>query len=854
VFVDTSTKTWITAGVSFTAADFTPDLPEVPDDRDITVTVTMRVKSADAMTSSGNNKTIRPRTTVNVREGEAGSQQSYTQRAVSTRIQRVRYQGFEVNEEISTALVSGVLTVGEYLTQTIRLTDDDVNGNDLELGSIEVRNTGTATGDEFSRIEVLRGGVLIGAIDDPENFAAGETFNLSLGDQVNDRGVRDNRSATLTILYHIGNGAVSGHTLKPRVRVDVLEQNVGDPRQHYWSDDVTYPNTVSLYGPGFEVVKRDPDGPAGGDAYTGQRLLAQQILCRDIDENADDVTINPIVVKNLGTASGNPDIVKIEITDSEGRVLGEATDLTGFTSGGVSISTFVNNVVHDSPEGGLVVLLVYLTVADPEEAKTGRTINLETRILHTESGMGYEKQATGPTWTIRLNHRPVADFSHVPNIGNVREEMTFTAGVADADKDAIVSYEWTFGNGRGSGTSTEKDPKYAFPAGGRYEVTLTATDARGLSGTVTKDVVVNFAPTAGLTWEPEAPDIGVQVQFTSTVSDPDDPDDSPYTYEWDFGDDTISADANPVHSFAERRTYDVSLTVTDARGGQTTVTAELTAGNRAPVVDFTWSPTAPDENEVVTFSATVSDPDDPDDTPFTYAWTFGSIGTSTAAAPTQAFPEKKSYEVTLVVTDSRRGRTTVSKTLSVGNTPPVIGTLEADPMDPVAGETVQFAATATDADADTIEAFTWSFGDGPRGIETISGTTSHAYMTAGTYTVSVTATDSRGGVSEAKTLAIVVTGPEQIAVRAYPNPAKTQATLNYYLPNGATDPVLRVYRLDGKLVFEANLDEETAAYIWDLVADDDEKVANGLYFCVVTATDEDGKTIRSEVFRLLVTQ
>jgi len=109
-------------------------------------------------------------------------------------------------------------------------------------------------------------------------------------------------------------------------------------------------------------------------------------------------------------------------------------------------------------------------------------------------------------------------------------------------------------------------------------------------------------------------------------------------------------------------------------------------------------------------------------------------------------------------------------------------------------------------------------------------------------------------VSAGKIAEVTVTGPDKVVVIVYPNPASTQATIQYVLPDGATNPVLRVYRLDGKLVFETELAEGASTYAWDLVGDNDEGVANGLYFCVVTATDDGGKTIRSEIFRLLVSR
>jgi hypothetical protein len=41
-------------------------------------------------------------------------------------------------------------------------------------------------------------------------------------------------------------------------------------------------------------------------------------------------------------------------------------------------------------------------------------------------------------------------------------------------------------------------------------------------------------------------------------------------------------------------------------------------------------------------------------------------------------------------------------------------------------------------------------------------------------------------------------------------------------------------------------------YTWNLLDAAENKVGNGLYFCVVTATAAGGGSVRSDVFRLLV--
>ncbi|MEO3679860.1 S8 family serine peptidase [Rheinheimera sp. FR7-31] len=82
---------------------------------------------------------------------------------------------------------------------------------------------------------------------------------------------------------------------------------------------------------------------------------------------------------------------------------------------------------------------------------------------------------------------PVADFSFVASGLTVN----FTDLSTDADDD-ISSLSWDFGDGNGS---ADANPSHSYAASGTYNVSLTATDATGLSNTISKTVTVSEANT-----------------------------------------------------------------------------------------------------------------------------------------------------------------------------------------------------------------------------------------------------------------------------------------------------------------------------------------------------------------------
>jgi len=410
--------------------------------------------------------------------------------------------------------------------------------------------------------------------------------------------------------------------------------------------------------------------------------------------------------------------------------------------------------------------------------------------------------------------------------------------------------------------------KVTAPAGRKIQVESIVWHTEGvavfqkppLAGPATFTTKVGTPPSnVNFTWTPAAPKYNQEVTFTpaATIVDPEGAI-AKATYSWEFGDGktaTTTGTAVVKHTYTTGGTFSVVLTVTGEAGlssSKTNAVAVEGPPNVVPTATFTWTPVAPASiTTEVTFTSTVTDSDQPAGTAFTYAWNFGDTATSALANPKHTFAEKKSYTVKLTVTDARSAAVTVEHTISVGNTLPVVATLTASNVSPNTGDVVTLTATATDADSDAIATYTWTFGDGTAVQTTTTGTTTHTYAAPGMRTVSVTATDSRGAVSVAKTLSITVAGPDRILLIIYPNPAKTQATVRCSLPSGVTEPVLVIYSLGGDIVLRQEL-TAGQVYIWNLLDAAGDRVGNGLYFGVVTATAAGGGSVRSEVFRLLI--
>lgn len=163
------------------------------------------------------------------------------------------------------------------------------------------------------------------------------------------------------------------------------------------------------------------------------------------------------------------------------------------------------------------------------------------------------------------NTPPVAAFSAVTD----GLQVSFTDASTDVDGQ-VVSRVWNFGDGSAANTAS---PAHVYAAPGTYTVTLTVTDDRGATATISKQVSVtkpaNKPPVAGFSVVVE----GLQVKFSNSSMDRDG---RIVSQSWDFGDRARSRSVNPTHRYRRAGSYTVRLTVRDNQGASTTIQRVVT--------------------------------------------------------------------------------------------------------------------------------------------------------------------------------------------------------------------------------------------------------------------------------------
>ncbi len=337
---------------------------------------------------------------------------------------------------------------------------------------------------------------------------------------------------------------------------------------------------------------------------------------------------------------------------------------------------------------------------------------------------------------------PVANFTGTPTSGYLPLTVNFT----DGSSNTPTSWSWTFGDG---GTSTAQNPGHTYTAAGTYTVTLTATNAFGS-------------------------DDEIKIGYI-TVSDPGDLYASlPFTEGFEagsLGPNWTSASnntgriqvttANTPHSGSYHLTMDCS-----SNGTYSTNQAWLhlnLAGEGQVDLSYWWKDFSDETHsgDGVYFSddggASFIKVQDLNGASYTNnVWRQWDLDVDALAASNGlslngTFVVKfQQYDNYMITTDGM-AFDDISVTGGAAGTAPTA----AFAGTPTSG-TAPVAVTFTDQSTDGPTAWSWTFGDG--GTSTAQNP-SHTYTTAGTYTVSLTASNAFGSDVETKTNYITVTDP-----------------------------------------------------------------------------------------------
>lgn len=178
---------------------------------------------------------------------------------------------------------------------------------------------------------------------------------------------------------------------------------------------------------------------------------------------------------------------------------------------------------------------------------------------------------------------------------------------------------------------------------------------------------------------------------------------------------------------------------------------------QTPAADFSGTPTSGVKPLIVQFTDLSTSSSGPITS---WSWDFGDgVGTSTEQNPSYTYTSAGVYTVTLTVTDSEGSDIEQKINYIAVSEPPPVADFSGTPTSGVKPLTVQFTDSSISS-AGGITAWAWDFGDTGTSTEQ---NPSHIYSNAGTYTVSLTVTDSVGSDTETKTNYIIVNETPPVA-------------------------------------------------------------------------------------------
>lgn len=165
--------------------------------------------------------------------------------------------------------------------------------------------------------------------------------------------------------------------------------------------------------------------------------------------------------------------------------------------------------------------------------------------------------------------------------------------------------------------------------------------------------------------------------------------------------------------------------------------------NALPRPQFTFAPLAPMVLDTVVFDASAStDEGVLCGAACTYSWEFGDGSAGTGVFASHHYRTAGTMQVRLTVTDLRGASGSIAQPLTVVEGPAPVASFVFSPANPAVGQRIFLTGEASRAATGRqIVSYDWNFGSG----RTATGvTTSTSYEVAGTYTITLTVTDSAG--------------------------------------------------------------------------------------------------------------
>lgn len=378
-------------------------------------------------------------------------------------------------------------------------------------------------------------------------------------------------------------------------------------------DYTNIPATVT-FAPGQTSISFSFDAFADG-LTEGQETIILNFPITDPCGNLNPITIN------LGIA----DILPVSVTVQSGDVLcpGDDLELLAVASGGVGPYTY-------QWDTGATTSSIFVT---PTSSQTYTVSVTDNCLNQTATGSGVVNVPVYPPLTLVES----ADITEICPYIPMQLEVVATGGAG------MYSYQWSTGTQQLGTLSTQ-----IVTPSTTTSYSITVTDQCGITSNASVIYTITSPPLT-LTMNPSVeicPGDSVLVSVTATGGY------GQYYYEWSpTGETTAQIWASPL----ETTFYEVSVSdecQTFTIEGGTTITVVR------PTANFEIASHTLFDDLPITFQNTTINGD-------TYQWYFGDGNTSTMVHPNNTYDEPGTYLITLIATDAKGCKDTISKPIAI---------------------------------------------------------------------------------------------------------------------------------------------------------------------------------------------
>ena len=312
--------------------------------------------------------------------------------------------------------------------------------------------------------------------------------------------------------------------------------------------------------------------------------------------------------------------------------------------------------------------------------------------------------------------------------------------------NASTGDTWVWDFGDGSPTVEGFEPSHSYTQPGSYTVMLIAMDSLSCNLADTTYLPITIGQQqpidADFTWTQTIDCTQMEISTTNLSTG------DPLTWYWDMGDGTQYVDTNVTHQFPGPGSYLVQLIAEDPTGcsGADTVQITVDIGPPAQVAAAFTTAEAPGCDELTVACTNQSTGID-----MTYLWDMGDGTTYTTADVTHLFQGVGTYTITLIVDDTSSCNVadTTTATVEVLPSEPINVAFTADQV----FDCDELILSTTNTSTGTNAVYLWQLSDGTQ-YDTYDIT--HVFSGVGTYTVTLTMTDTLG-CSPSQTVSIDVT-------------------------------------------------------------------------------------------------